>query len=147
MRLPSFVNDRNRREEGLRKKKKEGAGGGSETKSKRAMTGSRGKMAGARIGEQKHRRDANALFFLVAVRCYLNSSWLPFEKGSSLDMILHKSLMASGQGRKKGGVEAIRDRRLSFFSLSLSHFRSCIRAEPKAKPVFVASDKARQTGG
>lgn len=35
---------------------------------------------------------------------------------------------------KKGGVEAIRDRRLSFFRSLLScHFRSCIRAEPRGK--------------
>lgn len=55
--------------------------------------------------------------------------------------------MASDQ-RKKGGVEAIRDRRLSFFALSLFlTFALVSGRSQEAKPVFVASDKARQTGG
>lgn len=71
----SFVQRQNQREEGL-KKKIEGAGG-IRNESKRAMTGSRGKMAGARFREQKHRRDVNAF---LAVRCYVKSSWLPSKR-------------------------------------------------------------------
>lgn len=78
------------------------------------MTGSRGKMAGARAGEQKHRRDANAY---LAVRCYLNRRGC-LRKGLVAGNDIAKVLDGFRPG--KGGVEAIRDRRL-FFSLSLSH--------------------------
>ncbi|EHK41222.1 hypothetical protein TRIATDRAFT_259188 [Trichoderma atroviride IMI 206040] len=63
------------------------------------MTGSRGKMAGAPVLGTKTPPRMQMPYFGCSLFIY-DSSWLPFEKGSSLRQ---KSLMASDPRRKKRG--------------------------------------------
>lgn len=63
MRLPKLRQRQSRREEGKKLKKEGAGGGGSETKSKRAMTGSRGKMAGAPVLGNKNTAEMQMPYF------------------------------------------------------------------------------------
>lgn len=68
MRLPKLRQRQKPTRRRFKKLKKESAGVGSETKSKRAMAGSRGTMAGAPVlGNKNTAEMQNALF--LAVRC------------------------------------------------------------------------------
>lgn len=63
------------------KVKKDGAGGGSETKSKRAMASSRGKMAGAPVLGNKNTAEMQMPFFSGLFAVYLKFVVAAFRKG------------------------------------------------------------------